>query len=130
MNKVTIVDIDGAMQQIAAINNQSAQSEVKTNVTAIFGIKLKMLFNELQPISKVFQETKNEMFGKWGEATKDEEGRDIKKIKEEFIKDFEKQYKELIEIEYSIVTQIDMSDLKSVVLPIEFCTAIEPFIVK
>lgn len=131
MNKVTIVDIDSAMAQIADLNNNSVKSEVKTNVTAVFGIKLKMLFNELQPIMKVFNDAKNEMFDKWGgEVIKNEQGQDIKQIKEEFLEEFKKEYGELMKIEYTIVTQLDMSDLKAVVLPIEFCTAIEPFIVK
>lgn len=131
MNKVTIVDIDGALQQIAAINNQSLNSEIKINVTAIFGIKLKMLFKELQPIFVSFQEIKNEMFDKWGEdGGKNEQGQDVKKIKEEFIEEFKKEYGELMKVEYSVFTSFDISDLKTVILPIEFCTAIEPFVVK
>lgn len=130
MNKVTIVDIDSAMSQIAELNNSSANSTVKTNVTAIFGVKLKMLFKELQPISVSFKEIKLEMFDKWGEEAKDEKGQDVKQIKEEFVEQFKKEYEELMNIEYSIFTSFDMSDLKATILPIEFCTAIEPFVTK
>ena len=131
MNKVTIVDIDSAMLQIAELNNNSANSTVKTNVTGVFGVKLKMLFKEVQPISAAFKEMKNEMFDKWGEdGGKNEQGQDIKKIKEEFIEQFKKEFDELMKVEYSVFTSFDMQDLKATILPIEFCTAIEPFVTK